>query len=140
MTTPRSSQRVDGGQGAVLWGPVLVVLILLVAGGSGGAQTLDDRVYAVARHLMCPVCAGQTVAESDSSLAREMRALIRQKLLAGATADEILRYFVSQFGEGVLAEPPRRGIGLLLYVGPLLALVLGLGIAAAYIRRGAVRA
>ncbi len=124
----------------MLGGPVLALLILLLAGWSGGAQTLDDRVYAVARHLMCPVCAGQTVAESDSSLAREMRALIRQKLLAGATTEEILRYFVSQFGESVLAEPPRRGIGLLLYVGPLLALVLGLGIAAAYIRRGAVRA
>ncbi len=126
------------GRGAALWG--LVLVLLLSAGSPGGAQTLDDRVYGVARHLMCPVCAGQTVAESDSSLAREMRAIIRQKLLAGATAEEILGYFVSQFGESVLAEPPRRGIGLLLYLGPLLALILGLGIAAAYIRRGAVRA
>jgi cytochrome c-type biogenesis protein CcmH len=128
------------GRHAFHRGCVFALLIILVAAWSGGAQTLDDRVYGVARHLMCPVCQGQTVAESDSSLAREMRALIRQKLLAGATPDEILRYFVSQFGEGVLAEPPRRGVGLVLYVGPFLALVFGLGIAAAYIRRGAVRA
>lgn len=125
---------------AVSWGLVFALLIVFFVAWSGGAQTLDDRVYGVARHLMCPVCQGQTVAESDSSLAREMRALIRQKLLAGATPDEILRYFVSQFGEGVLAEPPRRGVGLVLYVGPFLGLVLGLVIAAAYIRRGAVRA
>lgn len=117
------------------WGALLALAVLIASVAPVRAQTLDDRVYAVARQLMCPVCAGQTVAESDSSLAREMRAVIRQKLLEGATGVEILRYFVSQFGEGVLAEPPRRGVGIVLYAGPLLALALGLVIAAVYIRR-----
>ena len=60
---------------------VLLTCLCLAAGAA--AATLDDRVYAVARRLMCPVCVGQTVAESDSALAREMKAIIRQKLEAG---------------------------------------------------------
>jgi len=84
---------------------------------------------------MCPVCVGQTVAESDSTVAREMREIIRQKLLAGEAPDQILRYFGGQFGEGVLAEPPRHGVSLVLYLGPVAALFAGLAIAAVAIRR-----
>jgi cytochrome c-type biogenesis protein CcmH len=91
---------------AVRLGVLVSVAILLLVASAGVAQTIDDRVYTVARQLMCPVCAGQTVAESDSTLAREMRTVIRQKLLAGATPAEILRYFVSQFGESVLESRP----------------------------------
>jgi cytochrome c-type biogenesis protein CcmH len=112
-------------------GLLLVGLLAAVA----SARSLDDRVYAVARQVMCPVCVGQTVAESDAAVAREMRAVIRQKLLAGEAPDRILRDFVEQFGEGILAEPPRRGISLVLYAGPAAALVAGLAIASASIRR-----
>lgn len=116
-------------------GMTAVVLAGILLAASAQAQTLDDRVYAVARQLLCPVCAGQTVAESDAAVAGEMRAIIRQKLLAGETPDQILRYFVAEFGEGVLAEPPRRGLSLVLYIAPMLALSLGFVIAAAAIRR-----
>lgn len=104
------------------------------------ADTLDDRVYAVARQLMCPVCAGQTVAESDSAVARDMRDVIRAKLQAGETPAAILKFFVGQFGEGVLAEPPRRGLSLLLYLGPPAGVVAGLAIAVLCIRWWTVRA
>jgi cytochrome c-type biogenesis protein CcmH len=116
------------------WGSAATLAVLLLA-TAVRAQSLDDRVYAVSRQLMCPVCAGQTVAESDAAVAREMRAIIRQKLLAGESQDQILWYFVAQFGDGVLAEPPRRGLSVVLYLGPLLALTLGLVIAAVFIRR-----
>jgi cytochrome c-type biogenesis protein CcmH len=99
------------------------------------AETLDDRAYAVARQLMCPVCVGQTVAESDSTLAREMKTIIREKLAAGETPDQILQFFVGQFGESVLAEPRPGGPALLLYAGPPAALILGLAIAVLSIRR-----
>jgi cytochrome c-type biogenesis protein CcmH/NrfF len=115
------------------------LIVALLAVTSASARSLDDRVYAVASRLMCPVCAGQTVAESDSTVAREMRAIIRQKLASGETPDQILRYFVGQFGEGVLAEPPRHGVSLLLYVGPLLALAVGLALAVYSIARWARR-
>lgn len=107
-----------------------LVLILPAAG-----QTLDDRVREIARELMCPVCEGQTVAESSSELAAQMRALIKERLAQGQTRDEILTYFVSRYGESILAVPPRRGLGLVAWVGPLLVLVLALALAARTLRR-----
>jgi cytochrome c-type biogenesis protein CcmH len=111
--------------------------LLLAAGAAAAAHgaTLDDRVYAVASRLMCPVCAGQTVAESDSAVAREMRDVIRSKLQAGEPPDAILNFFVGQFGDSVLAEPPRRGLALLLYAGPAAGVAGGLALAIVLIRR-----
>ncbi len=114
---------------------IAAFLVSMLGAGVVLAESLDDRVYAVARQLLCPVCAGQTVAESDATVAKEMRAIIREKLLAGETPEQILRYFVGQFGEGVLAEPPRHGVSLLLYLGPAAALGAGLAIALIAIRR-----
>ena len=120
--------------------PALPFLICLGLASAVCAQTLDDRVYAVARQLMCPVCQGQTVAESDSALAREMKVIIRQKLEAGETPDQILRYFAGQFGDSVLAEPRPRGAAFILYLAPPLALAAGLAIGVAAIRRWRSRA
>jgi cytochrome c-type biogenesis protein CcmH len=92
-------------------------------------------VYAIARELMCPVCGGQTVAESSSQLAVQMRDEIRDRLRAGGTREEIIAYFVGQFGEGVLAAPPARGGALLLWLAPPLALVAGLAILIRFVRR-----
>jgi cytochrome c-type biogenesis protein CcmH len=120
-------------------GPAAAAAVVLLAAVAGlavaGAGTLDDRVYAIANQLMCPVCAGQTVAESDSAIAREMRDVIRAKLQAGETPAAILNFFVGQFGEGVLAEPPRHGLSLLLYLGPAAGAVGGLAVAVLCIRR-----
>ena len=118
---------------------LMAIAVVCLLAGTAVAQTLDDRVYAVARQLLCPVCQGQTVAESDATVAQEMRVIIRQKLEAGETSDQILQYFVGQFGDSILAEPPRRGVSWLLYLGPLTALLIGLGIAALVIRRWAGR-
>jgi len=90
--------------------------------------------------LMCPVCQGQTVAESDSALAGEMKVIIRQKLEAGETPDQILHYFVGQFGDSVLAEPRPRGAAFILYLAPPLGLAAGVAIAVAAIRRWRGRA
>src|SRR5215469_15126580 len=119
-------------------GVVAAVLLLAAVAGlaaTARADTLDDRVYAIAAQLMCPVCAGQTVAESDSAVAREMRDVIRAKLQAGETPAAILNFFVGQFGEGVLAEPPRHGLSLLLYLGPAAGVAGGLAVAVVCIRR-----
>jgi cytochrome c-type biogenesis protein CcmH len=117
--------------------PLAAAALLIAAWAAAAARagTLDDQVYAVASRLMCPVCAGQTVAESDSAVAREMRDVIRAKLQAGETPDAILNFFVGQFGESVLAEPPRRGMTLLLYIGPAAGAAGGLALAVALIRR-----
>jgi cytochrome c-type biogenesis protein CcmH len=119
----------------------LVVLVpaawLLIAVTSAGiaAPTLDDQVYAIARDLMCPVCAGQTVAESNSQLAQQMRDIIRQRLQQGQSREEIIAYFRTQFGDGVLAAPPARGGGLILWVAPILAVLAGALLLQRFVRR-----
>lgn len=121
-----------------------LVIVCLVAGGvlastthalAGAQGTFDDRVYAIARGLMCPTCAGQTVAESNAPLAAQMREEIRVRLRRGEGPEEIRAFFVSQFGESVLATPPRRGVGLVMWFAPILALVFGLVALSLYLRR-----
>jgi cytochrome c-type biogenesis protein CcmH len=118
----------------------LMVTAMLVAPvvappGVAAAQSLEDQVYAIARELMCPVCGGQTVAESSSQLAAQMRDVIRDRLRAGQTREEIIAYFVGQFGEGVLAAPPARGSTLVLWLATPLALLAGLAILVRFVRR-----
>ncbi|MGH2374538.1 MAG: cytochrome c-type biogenesis protein [Gemmatimonadales bacterium] len=99
------------------------------------AQTLDERVRDIARSLMCPVCEGQTVAESSAELAEQMRVLIKEKLQQGEGREEILAYFVSRYGESILAAPPKRGFNLVVWVGPFAVLLLGATLAINTLRR-----
>lgn len=127
---PRRSQRwisID----ALLLAAVLVSLLNAVA----VAQTLDERVRDIARSLMCPVCEGQTVAESSAELAEQMRVLIKEKLQQGEGREEILAYFVSRYGESILAAPPKRGFNLVVWVGPFAVLLLGATLAINTLRR-----
>lgn len=93
-----------------------------------GADTLEDRVADVSSRLMCPVCEGQSVAESNSQLARDMRALVRKQLEEGRTGEEIVGYFVSSYGETILASPRPRGFAAILWVLPVLSVLIGAAI------------
>lgn len=110
---------------ALAGGASVLIGLMLAAGHAWAAPTLEDQIQAISSELMCPVCAGQTVAESGAQLAVQMRGIIRERLQQGQTREQIIAYFVAQFGEGVLAAPPRRGIGLVLWLS--LPLVLGIG-------------
>lgn len=89
------------------------------------ADALDEQTRQVAKRLQCPVCNGSSVADSPSDLARQMRNVIRQKLEAGESEDAIIAYFVERYGEGILTEPPRRGIGLAVWLAPIGILIAG---------------
>lgn len=113
----------------------LVAAAALFAGVGVSAQTLDDRVRDIARQLMCPVCEGQTVVESSSELAEQMRAVIREQLEDGQPPEQILDYFVARYGESILAAPPKRGLNLLVWIGPFAVLLGGVGLAVRTLRR-----
>lgn len=133
--------RFAGGPGRAAVRACAVVLAcaaaLACASAAVAAPTIEDQVHAIARDLMCPVCAGQTVAESNSQLAGQMRAEIRRRLLAGQSREEIIAYFVAQFGEGALAAPPPRGGALVLWLSLPVALLAGALILRGYLRRHA---
>jgi cytochrome c-type biogenesis protein CcmH len=103
----------------------LVLLALLALPAVVHADALDDGVRRIALQLQCPVCEGETVADSPSGLAADMRSVIRTKLAAGEPDQQILDEFVASYGDGILTEPPKRGISLGVWVGPLVGVALG---------------
>ncbi|HZO72991.1 MAG TPA: cytochrome c-type biogenesis protein CcmH [Ktedonobacteraceae bacterium] len=88
-------------------------------------QTLDQRVQAVASQLKCPICQGESVADSPSLLAQQMRGVIRQQLQEGKSEQEIIQYFVRSYGEQIVWLPPWQGFSLLAWLVPIGLLLAG---------------
>jgi cytochrome c-type biogenesis protein CcmH len=86
---------------------------------------LDRQVSEVASQLRCVVCQGLSIQDSPSSLAQEMRALVREQLAAGRSPDEVKAYFVERYGEWVLLRPKARGFNLVVYLLPVVMIVGG---------------
>ncbi|MDM7324184.1 MAG: cytochrome c-type biogenesis protein CcmH [Thermus sp.] len=85
---------------------------------------LSPEVFAIARELRCPVCQGESAAESNSGVAVEMRRIIAEMLGAGKSKEEIEAFFVERYGEWILYEPPKRGVTLWVWVLPVVGLIL----------------
>ena len=113
---------------------VLALMATLMTGGgvvlaqerSGlSPEELDNQTANVAAELRCLVCRGQSVLESSSQLAQEMKAVIRERLAGGESPDEVKAYFVRSYGDYILLRPKAQGVSLLVYVLPALALLGG---------------
>lgn len=104
---------------------VLALVSVALLPGLVRADALDDSVRRVALQLQCPVCEGQSAADSPSGLAGDMRAVIRARLSAGASDQQILDEFVASYGDSILSDPPKRGISLGVWLGPTIGVVLG---------------
>jgi cytochrome c-type biogenesis protein CcmH len=89
------------------------------------ADPLDHETRRIGKQLQCPICSGAAVADSPSELAGQMRNVIRAKLEAGESEEQIIAYFVERYGDSVLIEPPRRGIGLAVWIAPVGVLAIG---------------
>ncbi len=106
---------------------VLTIISILVFSGlvSIAEEGIDDQTTSIANLLMCPVCQGQSVGESNSNLANDMRDIIRKQLEEGKSQEEILAYFVSSYGESILASPPPKGINWILWLLPGAGIIIG---------------
>jgi cytochrome c-type biogenesis protein CcmH len=85
----------------------------------------DDDVNRIARQMYCPVCENTPLDVCATQACAQWRALIRDKLAAGWSDDQIKQYFVQQYGARVLAEPPRQGLNWLIYIVPPLLFAAG---------------
>lgn len=107
------------------WLGMLAVVAVAAAGLWSAAAPRQaasgDDVQAVASTLRCPTCVAESVADSTAPLSAGMRSVIEEQLGQGRTPDEIRAWFVERYGEQVLLEPPRRGLGLALWLLPLVA-------------------
>lgn len=88
-------------------------------------SALEAMTTVLASELRCPVCQGNSIQDSPSELAQQMRDLIRDQLRSGKTPDEVRAYFVAKYGEWILLAPKAEGLNLVVYVVPFLALLVG---------------
>jgi cytochrome c-type biogenesis protein CcmH len=115
-----------------------VVAVALVIGGAGpdkGPRSPAARAQSIGEDLRCPVCQGLSVADSHSPTAEAMREDIRRRVDAGESAEAIKAYYVSRYGEWVLLRPEASGVGVLVWVLPVGALLLAAGGLALAFRR-----
>ena len=85
---------------------------------------LDARVRALSSELRCLVCQNQTVADSESPVARDMRDQVRTQLAAGKNEAEVKTYMTDRFGDFVLYNPPFKATTVVLWAGPFAVLLL----------------
>ena len=86
---------------------------------------LEARARAIGKELRCLVCQNQSIDDSDADLARDLRHLVRERLLAGDSDAEIREFMVERYGEFVLLKPPVTMGTLLLWGGPFVVLAIG---------------
>jgi cytochrome c-type biogenesis protein CcmH len=86
----------------------------------------DDEVNAIAQKMYCPVCENIPLDVCATQACEQWREMIREKLAAGWTDEEIFDYFVTLYGDRVLSEPPKTGLNWMIYVLPPVFVVIGI--------------
>ena len=100
---------------------------------------LETRARALSAELRCLVCQNQSIDDSDAQLARDLRLLVREQLIAGKTDQEILDYLVQRYGEFVLLRPPLGTHTIVLWAFPALVFLVGMGSLFLFFKRGRTR-
>lgn len=121
----------------------VLVLWLALAGAALAVQpdemlddpVLEERARDLSKGLRCLVCRNESIDESNADLARDLRILVRERLVEGDTDEEVIDFLVARYGEYVLLNPRATGSSLILYIAGPAMLLAALGISAAYLRR-----
>ena len=120
-----------------------VVLWLVMAGAAVAVEpdevlddpALEERARAISSELRCLVCRNESIDESDAELARDLRILVRERLVAGDSDAEVLDYIAARYGEYALLSPRKSGSTLILWLAGPAALVIGAGVALVHARK-----
>jgi cytochrome c-type biogenesis protein CcmH len=103
---------------------LVFVFFAAVAGAVEPGEVLSDplletRARDISKNLRCLVCQNQSIDDSDATLARDLRLLVRERLVAGDSDSAVIDYVVSRYGDFVLLKPPFKGATYVLWFGPL---------------------
>jgi cytochrome c-type biogenesis protein CcmH len=104
---------------------VVLVVVALALAAPAAASERHPTLGELEGQLMCPICAGETLAQSDSPAAQRIKAYIQRRIEQGATRSQIKKELVAEWGTKILAAPPRHGFDLLAWVLPLVGLLGG---------------
>ncbi len=121
----------------------LVVALLLLASPAWAATSpsemlpdpaLEARARTLGKELRCLVCQNQSIDDSDADLAKDLRRLVRERLIAGDSDQQVLAFVTQRYGDFVLLKPPVKPATWLLWFGPPVVLVIGGGLLLVYFR------
>jgi len=124
-----------------------LLLALLLLGLTGAAAlavepgerladpALEARARALSSGFRCLVCQNQSIDDSNADLAHDLRVLIRQRIAAGDSDEQVRQFLVSRYGDFILLEPPVKPATYVLWAAPFAVLLLGAGAATIYFRR-----
>tara|TARA_Y100000817_G_C16833694_1_gene534708 strand:- start:321 stop:725 length:405 start_codon:yes stop_codon:yes gene_type:complete len=84
----------------------------------------NNREYDLYSQIMCPVCDGQTIAESQASISNDMKKMITSQISEGKTDKEILNYFKERYGQEIISNPSYSGFNITVWIAPIL-IILG---------------
>ena len=110
----------------------LLLILMLLAAPALAVQpdevlpdpVMETRAREISKLLRCPVCQGESIDDSNAPISRYLRLIIRERLVAGDSDDEVVDFIVARYGEFVLFNPRATGSNLILWLaGPLLLLV-----------------
>ena len=96
---------------------------------------LEARAREISKDLRCLVCRNESIDESNADLARDLRILVRERLVAGDSNQEVLDYMVDRYGEYVLLRPPFSWKNAALWLAAPVLLLIGGGVALAFVRQ-----
>lgn len=119
------------------------ILLLLLAGTAWAVEpdevlddaALESRAREISKGLRCMICRNESIDESDAALARDLRLLVRERIVNGESDEEVVAFVVERYGEYVLLNPRRDGINLVLWAAAPILLVAGLVAAGTFLVR-----
>jgi len=121
----------------------LILVLCLLAAPVFAVQpdeVLDDpafeaRARELSKGLRCPVCQSESIDESNAEIARDLRILVRERIVAGDSDEQAVAFIVDRYGEYVLLRPTFGGANLVLWVAGPLMLLGALGMGVVYLRK-----
>ena len=96
---------------------------------------LEIRARNLSQNIRCLVCQNQSIDDSNASLAKDLRKIVREQLVSGASDDEIYNFLIERYGDFVLLRPPVKATTYILWYGPLFIFFAGLVLSALFLIR-----
>lgn len=123
----------------LLLASLLALALVLPAAWATAAPEPKTTVEEVTGAIMSPVCPGKLLHDCPSAEGAQLRELVRRKVVAGETKEQIVRYFVDVYGISVLPKPPAEGFLLTAWLLPLAGLLGGFGVVIVMVRAWTIR-
>ncbi len=115
----------------------ILVFSFILIGCISDVDENNNRNYDLYSKIMCPVCDGQTIGESQASIANDMKNIVDVYISDGKTDDEILKYFEDRYGTEILSAPPNSGTNTIVWATPLVLISLSFIIFSVWLKKSA---